>query len=442
VELGSNATVYVAGISDAAGNIVVSNTSTVSVTKDTTALSVSSVQQVSNQKVRVIFNKKLSTASDTAIKAGTGLVVSKANGSTTTSFSVAAAPSAVDPDGKAYDITLSEATYATSNTETFTLTLVKDAFTDVTNNKNNLYSQSLTLTKDTVAPTIASAALASNGEAIEVTMSEDVATASPTVKLRKDGAELTGVTATLKSGTQNVYLVTNTAAGTKLSSGSYQVRIESGQVTDLNGNTNGAVNSPVVNVSATPAAPLEATVATTATNTFTVTAPAGETFTTASLNASNFRIDGQPVSSNSDITLNAGRNVITVVLPTENTVAISGPALFTTNGLALESGKALANASKTVTVTDNTAAVLQSASLVGNNVIKLSFNENIAATFVDIADILDDVVISNGTATFAETAVASGAVDATATYSVSGKDLVITVTPNDSNGLQLQVLQM
>nr|AAF68436.1 surface layer protein [Cytobacillus firmus] len=435
VATGTNATIYIAGFSDAAGNFVTPSTTTVPVTQDTTALAVASLEQVTNQKVRLTFNKELNSASKTALESGTGVVVTRPNGSTTSNFTVAQNLT-VDNTGKTYDITLSDATYTNGNSEVFGITLIKDAFTDVTNNKNDLYSKSITLNKDTVAPTVTSAALASNRQAIEVTLSEGVTITNPAqVKLRKDGAEQTGLSVALKGGTDNV-LVVSYSSGAELAGGSYQVRLEAGAVTDLNGNANNAVNAPSVSVSATPAAPLNVAVANSGTNVFTVTAPTGQTFTTASLNHNNFKIDGQAVSSNSDITLNSTRDIITVSLPSEDSVKISGNALFTTNGLALESGRALATATATVTVTDNTAPTLTGAQLVSANVIKFTFDENLdALTLTDAADLIDDIQLSNGTVAY-NGGFASGATSGgdTVVSSVDGKSLVVTVSPNsDSN---------
>ncbi|MGA5692059.1 S-layer protein [Cytobacillus pseudoceanisediminis] len=438
VSVGSTVELYVAGVKDAAGNLLTSFTGSVVLSQDQAALAVASVNQVSNNVVRVTFNKKLSTASDTALLAKTGVVVTKQNGATTTNFTVANAPSSVDPNGVAYDITFADATFANANTETFTLTLVKDAFTDVVGNKNNLFAQTVTLTKDATAPAVVSSALASDKKGVEVTLSEAVTSINnANVKLRKDGAELTGVTATLKSGTNNVLVVKSTdltavnADGT-LKPGSYQVRFEGSAFTDLNAVPNAAVNVTPVSVAATPGNPLSVAVGSGGTNIFTVTAPAGQTFTTGSLAYTNFAIDGKVIPSNSDITLDPTRTVISVKLPSTDSVKISGNALFAVTGLGLESGSAVSNTTATVSVVDNTAPTLQSAALVGSNVLKLTFDENIksSVSFADATDLIDDIEISNGSVTY--NAGAAGAeVDGVIT-SVNGKEVVITITPQPS----------
>jgi len=150
------------------------------------------------------------------------------------------------------------------------------------------------------------------------------------------------------------------------------------------------------------------------------------------LSAANLRIDGQPVSSNSDITLNAARNVITVTLPAKDSINITGPAVFTTNGVALESGKALANASETVTVTDNTAPTLTGAQLVSANVIKFTFNENLdtGITFDDAEDLINDLQLSNGSVTYNAGVDGTDVTADTVVTSVDGKSIVVTVNPD------------
>lgn len=443
VAFGTNATLYIAGLQDGAGNLLSTYNGSVNVAKDTTALSVTSITQVSNQVARVTFNKKLNTASDTKILSGAGtdgLVVTKPDGSVTTNYAIAQAAAAVNPDGNVYEITFNDATYTSSNTQNFTVTFTKDGFTDVTGNTNALYTSTVTLNKDVAAPTVTSTKLSNDGKKIEVTLSEAFNSATinnQLVKLRKDGAELQSglagaekVTAALKAGTNNVIEITTTEAAAlngdgTLKAGSYQVRFETGAFKDNNGVNVAAVNAQTVNVAASPSNPLNVVLAQGAgNNTFTVTAPAGQTFTTASLTYTHFTVDGVYVSANSDITLDPTRTVITVKLPATDSSKISGSALFAVNGLTLESGSTLNNVTKTLAVTDNTAPTLLTAQLIGTNVIKLTFDENLGAFAPATADLLvDDLQISNGAVNY------NGLVADAVIGSVNGKELVLTVTP-------------
>lgn len=450
VEPGTTASIYVAGLKDAAGNLMNSYTGNVTVTKDTAALAVDDVKQIQNQKVRVTFNKKLNPASDTKLTTGApalsanGLVVTKSDGATTVNYSVAAAPASENPDGNKYDITLTDATYANGNTEKFSITFVEDAFVGVSGTKNKVYTNNITLTKDTVAPAVQSAKVAVDGESVEVTLDKAIqSVAQANVKLRLNGAELTPVTAALKAGTNNVVVVKTTDAsaltGSKLKAGTYQARFEAGAVTDLNGNTNATFNVPTVTVTGdTTVEPAKATIADSATNEFTVTAPVNEKFTAASLNYNNFVLDGQTIPANSDITFVDNTNkVITIKLPVNNSVNIQGSALLKATGLTFATGNPYATSSATVTVVDNTPATMTSAKILGNS-IELTFNEAVkSSTLADIDAVLADFVIKSDAGTFTKASIASPGpgTDATATVvkGSSDKSIVITVTPADSN---------
>ncbi|MEX3621476.1 hypothetical protein [Viridibacillus arvi] len=402
VALGTTATIYVAGFSDNAGNKVTPATNQVTATKDDSALAVTSMKQVSNKVVRVTLNKKLSTASDADFKAKTGLVVTKDNGTTTNNFTVIAAPAAYNTDGNVYDITLSEADYATSNSYTSTITFVKEAFTDVTGNKNTLYSQTITLNKDVVAPTVQSTKLSADGKSIEVKFSEELNSTVTVgnVKLRKDGGEVSNVTAIIKPGTKDT-LVVSTTAGIKLAAGSYQVRLEKGAVKDINLNDVETVNAPLVTVAASAADPLEAAVATVVgSNVITITAPVNEKFTTGSLATSNFAINGVTIPSSSDVKFtDTNNNVISITLPATDSVKFDGKALFTTTGLGLVSGNKLNQPSYTATLADNTLPVLQSAKVLDNKTIELTYDEAIQLTGAN-ASVGDEFTIKQGSNTF------------------------------------------
>lgn len=437
VEPGTTAAIYVAGIKDAAGNLMTAYNGNVLVAQDTAALAVNSIEQVQNQKVRVTLNKKLDTTSNANMLAGTGLVVTKSDGATTSNFSVAAAPAAVNPDGNKYDITLTDAAYANGNTENFTITFVEDAFKGVSGTKNKVYTKNVTLTKDTVNPTVKSTQVAVDKESVEVTFDKAVTvTAAGNVKLRLNGAELTPVTATIKAGTDNVVVVKTTDAtavtASKLNAGTYQARFEAGAVTDLNGNTNATFNAPTVTVGdSSTVDPAKAVIADSTTNTFTVTAPAGEKFTTASLNYQNFVLDGQTIPANSDITFVDNTNkVITIKLPASNSVNIQGPALLKATGLTFDSGNPYATSSATVTVTDNTSATMTSAKILGNS-LELTFNEAIDATsLTGLTDVLADLVVKSDAGTFADT---NTDASATAVVGSTANKVVITIAPGTSN---------
>ncbi len=458
VEPGTTASIYVAGLKDAAGNLMNSYTGNVTVTKDAAALAISEVKQILNDTARVTFNKKLDAASKallTTTPGSDGLTIIKPNGDTTTNYTVTVVQDASGADvDNQYDIKFNDATFANSDTEKFSVTFQDEAFKGVSGTENKVITKDVTLNKDTVAPTATSTKLSLDGKTIEVTMSEsvDISTVDDQmVKLRRNGAELQSgvagsetVKATLKAGTDNVLVITTTTASAlnadgTLKAGTYQVRLEAGAIEDLNGNANKTVNAPNVVVEGdSTVAPASAAIANgSGDNTFTITAPGSETFTTASLNYSNFVLDGQTIPADSDITLNPARTVITVKLPVKNSVNIAGPALFKAGGLTYVSGNPYATSTDTVTVADNTPATLTASKVLGNT-LELTFNEAVdPATLSDIDEVLTDFTIKSDAGTFAKASVASPGpgtpASATVAQGSTDKKIVITVVPEDSN---------
>lgn len=262
VAFGSTATIYTAGLADAAGNTMTPATNQVVVTKDESALTVTSIEQISNKVARVTFNKALNTASNAAIVAKNGLVVADKTGAATTTYTVTkVTDTTISPDGNKYDFTLNYVDYTAANSYATSITFVKDAFTDVTGNKNALIAQAITMNKDTVVPTVVSSNQSANKEAIEVVFSEELDPSTlqaGKVLLRKDGAafDLTGATLTVKDGAtiKNSILVINPAGVVALNAGTYQARFTEDAIRDINGNKLATVNAPAVTVTGTTTA--------------------------------------------------------------------------------------------------------------------------------------------------------------------------------------------
>ncbi|WP_342533872.1 Ig-like domain-containing protein [Lysinibacillus sp. FSL K6-0057] len=446
IELGSTVTVNVAGIEDAAGNLLTPYTGQVTLTKDASALSVTGFEQISNQKVRVTLNKKLDTASNAKILTSApnnGLVITKDDGTVTTNYTVAAAPSAVNANGNVYDITFADATYATSNDFAVSVSFTKDAFTDVTGNKNALETKTLTLKKDITAPTVVSSKVNVAGDKIELTFSEEVNPSSidnSKLFLRLDGGELQAggptVSAAIKANTDNKVVeisLSGSAASTaivngKLKAGSYQVRLTEGFIKDINGVDVKTTNAPLVTVAGSVQEALTATVASTpASNVITIAAPAGEKFATSSLTNGKFFINGTQISSDADIKFTSTANTtISITLPTSESVKYTGASSFSATGVTLDSAKPLNAPYGTVTLADNSAPVLQSARLIDNKTIELTYDEAIGT--LSSAQVGDEFIIKQGgtTLTLAAAEITAG--------NVAGFDnkVLLTVAKNNT----------
>ncbi|QAV25719.1 S-layer protein [Neobacillus thermocopriae] len=448
VAAGSTATLYVAGAKDIANNILTPYTGNVTITHDASALQVTSVTQISSNQLKVVFNKSLASNNTTIDSALTAII----DGTVVAAGDVTAALDTTDTSNKTVIVTITNGTapnyfYGSAASKTVTLVFSDNQITDVFGKRLAATTQSITMTKDVTGPKLVSAKVASNGVNIEVTFDETISTTIDTTKivLRKDGTALSSVTSATRKGATGddakVLVITPAAADLvsgKLPAGTYTVRLEAGAVKDAHTNNNIAGNVSF-SVSAT-ATDLTADMITnrqvgsvTTPNVFEVRFTESVTAASA-LNLANYTLDGNSLPVGTDIyfkgSTGADARTVVIVLP-DNSINIGSATTPATAVLAVRnvetsSGKTVVPTSGTVLVKDNTPATLQSATLVGNNILKLTFNENISASFVNIADILDDIQISNGTTTFT-------AGNATATASVSGKDLIITVTPGTTD---------
>lgn len=451
VAAGSTVTLYVAGSTDFAGNQLSPFNGSTVVTNDTTAVQITSLTQATSNKVRVVFNKPIATTDANAKLATTVL----RNGVNYTDFTIAK-NTAVDKTGKTFDITLGSSTtgpdfgnlYGTNVTSASLVVAFGDQLiADYYGNKLSATSQSINVSKDVTAPTVVSTKLSADGKSIDVKFSQALsAKDAAKMEIRKDGASVTNsvdAATTLIDGTDATVLHVTPGTGlvatpgtTKLASGTYSVRLQDGAVTNVNGITVSGSTLPNVSVGSTTTDLTVSTVnngvAAAGFNKFKVTFSEAVTGATA-LNAANYKLDGVALPAGTDVRFDGSAATGTVVLIDlpANTVNIGSVtngtnAALHVSGVTTASNKTVLAKYDIVKVADNTASTLQSASLIASNVIKLSFDENLSGTFADIADILDDLAISAGGTSFAAT-------DATATATISGKDVIITVTPGPTS---------
>ncbi|MGG3804398.1 hypothetical protein [Metabacillus fastidiosus] len=289
------------------------------------------------------------------------------------------------------------------------------------------------MTKDVAGPKVVSVALADNKIDLEVTFDEEIAATGTVanIVLRKDGVALTTPATAVRKGTskgdEKVLVITPAAADLvsgKLPKGEYSVRLESDAIKDAHTNKNSA-STNIVSVTGETSKLTATTIANvggTTPNEFEVTY-SEDVATASALNLANYTLDGSALPAGTDIYFKAGQanRVVVIKLPKEsiNIGAQAGTnARLGVNGVQSKSGdKTVEAKSATVLVADNTAATVQTAQLVGSNVLKLTFNENIDNAFA-----IADLEIKSDAGTFAVS-------DTTATATKSGKDLVITFAP-------------
>lgn len=470
ISLGDSVEIYMAGIKDAAGNLIKPYSNRMTINKQD--LTISSVKQVANNKIRVVFNKKLqSTPAKSTILPGAtategatkGLKVYK---STTAPNNVnmisSITPVASDTTGRSYDLTINH-DFGTSTYQTVYIALDADACTDNTGVKNKAYSTSLSLNNDKTKPTMSSVALSANKDAIEVTMSEAITEpVDAKVSIRKNSVPIDGVTATLKSGTENVIVVKTSDrdhgidSKGMLQAGKYQVYFEAEAFTDLSGNKVDAFNTTQVTVTApvTVEEPLELDITKVIDkdNEYEIKIvddsleTKDKTFKDTSLLTTNFTVDGKAIPTNSNVRFkNHDYQTVVVTLPNEY-VSFTGKAILGVKGLEVESGRVINSAEKTVDVKDNKAPTLEKVELItvkNANIttkdivkyeLKLTFDEvvelhsSVIGDNKDISALLADVEIMSGTTKYNGY---KGDDKDLASYEVSGKVVTITILKSD-----------
>lgn len=143
-------------------------------------------------------------------------------------------------------------------------------------------------------------------------------------------------------------------------------------------------------------------------------------------------INGVAIPSSSDVIFtNASSNVIRITLPTSESVQYDGNALFTASNVALVSGSSLNQPSGTVALSDNTAPVLQSAKVVDNKNILLTYSEDMAAALATAKNVGGEFTVNVGGT---DLTIASAELKATRSSGINNQVLV-TLDQAGSAGL-------
>jgi hypothetical protein len=321
-----------------------------------------------------------------------------------------------DTTGKTYNLTVDlngSATAgdgifsSTSTSESFTLFIAAEAMTDVSGNKNDFYSTTVTFVKDTVAPTLASTQVAANNQKLEFTFNEALTVAGSDANIivtNNEGVRITAVDGeTFVKGTDNkTYQVDVKAGDVALDAGTYTVSIPAEFFTDAYGNKTAAVTGTFTVGTATNTDTVKPTagVTTTGKNQFTVTY--SEEVTGSGLALSNYRLDGQALPVGTDIYFtNSDKKVVVIQLPT-NSVNIGNQstgaaAILTVSGVTDKAGNSITTANYGVVVKDNTAATVSNVQVIGQDVY-VTFTENVAFTAPADANTVFNVTVNGTTA--------------------------------------------
>jgi hypothetical protein len=315
-----------------------------------------------------------------------------------------------DATGKTYTLTVSGLFTGTTTSETFALYVAAGEMADLSNpaNTNDFYSTTVTFTKDTTAPTLASTQVAANNEKLEFTFNEALTVAGDDANIvvtNNEGVRIAAVDAEtfLKTTDNKTYQVDVKAGPLALDAGTYTVSIPAEFFNDGFGNKTAAVTGTFTVGTATNTDTVKPTAAvtTTAKNQFTVAY--SEEVTGSGVALSNYRLDGQALPVGTDIYFtSAAKNTVVIQLPT-NSVNIGNQttgasAILTVSGVADKAGNSITTANYGVVVKDNTAATASNVQVIGQDVY-VTFTENVTVPALTDSDTVFNLTVNGATVT-------------------------------------------
>lgn len=405
-------TLEIVNLTDTADNVTPLVTKTFTVTTDVNAPQVSSLAAKGDHQILVTFNKPVTLAS---VQAAVGnKIKDELLADVNVDTIKVATPGATTSDTQ-FIIPVKDKLFTTATSRTLTVVFNKD-IVDTLGNKSEAVTKTVTLTKDVTAPAITSiqAKKAADGktEAIVVNFSEGVlaqADGFNVAKIRVLAPNGTDATTNFFAADQPAIAEGATKATVNLKvatqlSGVYTFIIAKDAVSDLaeTANTSAAFTS-TVDFGAAPTGefkidPSDVTSSKNKNNTITVNykqVVKGGAVAGSATDVNNYTLGGKALPQGTIITLSADQKQAIIDLPHTESVATSDKAIFTISGVQNVAGTTISPVTTTVDVVDNVAPVLESAKVLDNKTIELTYSENIAA--LTNADVFDSFKIVNGT---------------------------------------------
>lgn len=405
-------TLEIVNLTDTADNVTPLVTKTFTVTTDVNAPQVSSLAAKGDHQILVTFNKPVTLAS---VQAAVGnKIKDELLADVNVDTIKVATPGATTSDTQ-FIIPVKDKLFTTATSRTLTVVFNKD-IVDTLGNKSEAVTKTVTLTKDVTAPAITSiqAKKAADGktEAIVVNFSEGVlaqAAGFDVAKIRVLAPNGTDATTNFFAAAQPAIAEGATKATVNLKvatqlSGVYTFIIAKDAVSDLaeTANTSAAFTS-TVDFGAAPTGefkidPSDVTSSQNKNNTITVNykqVVKGGAVAGSATDVNNYTLGGKALPQGTIITLSADQKQAIIDLPHTESVATSDKAIFTISGVQNVAGTTISPVTTTVDVVDNVAPVLESAKVLDNKTIELTYSENIAA--LTNADVFDSFKIVNGT---------------------------------------------
>lgn len=433
--VGATHKLEVVNLKDLSGNESAVATKEFTVAKDAVAPSVSKVEAHGDNAVLVTFDKKMKTTSAalTAMKNNIKVKndtlndvavtnVTQLNGDSETQFVVQLKTAAGDDSANALYT-------ATKTSHNLTVLFVADQLEDYLGNKLAATTKTTTITKDTVAPEVTNLTYKKDSAgkvvSIKLDFSEglkaNASLAFPTNVVNENGVIVTSASVFGTIATANVAQgdtsVEFTISNAKVVAGSYSVSFPTNYVQDtaLVANQSKAYSKTLDFGKSTEVTEYEVNTATSAANKITVTfneAVKGGIGNDSATNVANYTLNGKPLPEGTTITLNdtnqptsgtVAQTIATITLPSQSVDKTDSKAIFTVNGVKSISGKTNKSYTTTLAVADNVSPVLQSAKVIDNKTIELTYNEDMLNT-ISNASVGDEFVIYQGSTALTLTA--------------------------------------
>lgn len=382
-------------------NVTVSTSKTFNVTVDKAAPT-ASLSAVGDKAIKVTFNKPMNV-STVASAFGTNVPVKDEALALVNSTAVTTAVAGTNDTEFIIPITASNI-YANKDNRTFHVVL-PNTLEDKLGNKVSSTTQAITLTKDTAKPVATGYKVVkdSTGKvtAIEVNFNEELAAdtqgniAAPTI-VDSNGRQMNSVLGTLTNDavTAGDKKVVYQAGTPDKLTGKYAFSFPASAVSDMaeTPNTSSAFNYTIDFGSASSS--FDLTSATATGNVVTVNfgrAVKGGAVANSATDVNNYSLAGKPLPAGTTIVLDGGQTTATITLPTTDSVAKDDPtATFTVANVQSLTGETLKSYTGTVAIEDNTAPVLNSAKVLDNKTIELTYSEAIqidaATTNMNLGD--------------------------------------------------------
>ena len=426
IELGKQYPIYISGAKDLVGNTMDLFQDTLRYSIATEAPEVDEVNVLGENIFEIAFSEALSGTNNDGgdNSAILGLSVTKNNDPLTNVV-------ATTTNGKVFQVHLPTATNVlfdgTKNETSVRLQIKVENYKDLANNIGENYTDTITIKKDTHGPVLTKTEYRYTDGQFRFIFDEGLASltntgtlASGITLINNNTGVKTNITAahikTINSGDKSIIIQNTGAEGLGLAPGDYTFSFAKGLLKDqaLNGgNANAAFNvSLSVPTSASDTIkPAVASISSTAKDQIEVTfseAVKGGTVSGSATDPGNYRLNGAALPANTIITLNSGKNVATIAMPT-GSVDKTEARILTVQDVQDLAGNKLTTIDRPISLTDSTKPLLQSAAYdAASAAIVLSFNEAIQGDDETIPVRGDFVVKVNGV-TITDIAVTPGA---------------------------------